>query len=146
MNDNEDQIISDLILSGALEIAGIDMETGEPLYNFTQKLIDINPELHNEMSTYFSQEAMALWQHGFISMDVTEKNPVVKLLPKAFDREEVEKLDKNHQYSLKERYGSKFVKYVKLIGITVFFPESIILLYTGLATYWSKSSSSLELE
>jgi hypothetical protein len=102
MNDNEDQLISDLILSGALEVAGIDMETGEPLYNFTQKLIDINPELHNEMSTYFSQEAMALWQHGFISMDVTEKNPVVKLLPKAFDREEVEKLDKNHQYSLKE--------------------------------------------
>lgn len=102
MNDNEDQVINDLILSGALEIAGIDMETGEPLYNFTQKLADINPELHNEMSTYFSKEAMALWQYGFISMDVTEKNPVVQLLPKAFDREEVEKLEKNHQYTLKE--------------------------------------------
>lgn len=102
MNDNEDQLISDLILSGALEIAGIDMETGEPLYNFTEKLADVNPELHNEMSTYLSKEAMALWQYGFISMDVTEKNPIIKLLPKAFDKSEIEKLDKNHQYTLKE--------------------------------------------
>ena len=102
MESSEDQIISELILSGALEIAGIDIETGEPLYNFTEKLVDVNPELHNEMSTYLSTEAMALWQYGFISMDVTEKNPTISLLPKAFDEKEVEKLDKNHQYTLKE--------------------------------------------
>jgi len=102
MENSEDEIIKDLILSGALEIAGIDMETGEPLYNFTEKLADINPELHSEMSTYLSTEAMALWQHGFISMDVTEKNPIVKLLPKAFNEAEIKKLDKNHQYTLKE--------------------------------------------
>lgn len=102
MESSEDQIIDELILSGALEIAGIDMETGEPLYNFTEKLVDVNPELHNEMSTYLSTEAMALWQYGFISMDVTEKNPMISLLPKAFDKVEVEKLDKNHQYTLKE--------------------------------------------
>jgi hypothetical protein len=102
MQDSEDEIINNLILSGVLEIAGIDMETGEALYNFTEKLVDINPELHNEMSTYLSTEAMALWQYGFISMDVTEKNPLIKLLPKAFDDEEIKKLDKNHQYTLKE--------------------------------------------
>lgn len=98
--DNE--MIEQLILSGALEVAGIDMETGEPLYNFTEKLQNINPELHNEMSTYFSRETMALWQYGFISMDITMPNPLIKLTPKAFDKEAIDKLDKNHQYTLKE--------------------------------------------
>lgn len=98
--DNE--MIEQLILSGALEVAGIDMETGEPLYNFTDKLKDVNPELHNEMSTYFSRETMALWQYGFISMDITMPNPMIRLTPKAFNKDEVEKLDKKNQYTLKE--------------------------------------------
>lgn len=99
---DEDRIIEDLILSGGLEVAGIDIETGEPLYNFTSKLKEINPVLHNEFSKYFTAETMALWQYGFISMDVTIPNPVVTLLPKAFNKEEVEKLNKEHQYTLKE--------------------------------------------
>ena len=99
-DDNE--FIESLILSGALEVAGIDMETGEPLYNFTDKMKNVNPELHNEMSTYFSRETMALWQYGFISMDITMPNPMIKLTPKAFEQEEVDKLDKNNKYTLKE--------------------------------------------
>lgn len=99
-DDNE--FIEKLILSGALEVAGIDMETGEPLYNFTEKLKDVSPDLHNEVSTYFSKETMALWQYGFISMDVTMPNPLIKLTPKAFQQEEVDKLDKTNRYTLKE--------------------------------------------
>jgi hypothetical protein len=100
--DYEDQVIEDLILQGALEVAGIDMDTGEPLYNFTSKMKDVSPALHDEFSTYFTRETMALWQHGFISMDITQSNPVVSLLPKAFDPKEVKKLEKDHQYTLKE--------------------------------------------
>ena len=55
MTENNDDIIANLILTGALEVAGMDIETGEPLYNFTSKLQDDNPDLHNEMSTYFSR-------------------------------------------------------------------------------------------
>jgi hypothetical protein len=102
MQNSEDEIIKDLILNGALEVAGVDMETGELLYNFTEKLIEVDPKLHNEVAANFSMETMALWQYGFISMDVTEKNPIVKLLPKAFDVGEVSKLNKNHQHTLKE--------------------------------------------
>lgn len=101
MSDEKD-IIANLILVGALEVAGIDIETGEPLYNFTSKLKDINPDLHNEMSTYFSRETMALWQHGFIAMDVTKVDPEIRLLPKAFNKEEVDKLADNNRYTLKE--------------------------------------------
>ena len=100
--DEEDSIIDELILQGALEIAGIDIDTGEPLYNFTNKMKDINPELHNEHSKYFTQETLALWEHGFISMDVTMSNPIVTLTPKSFDKNEIEKLNKQHQYTLKE--------------------------------------------
>jgi len=64
--DDADKMIEDLILSGALEVAGLDIETGEPLYNFTDKLKDINPKLHNEQSKYFAVETMALWEYGII--------------------------------------------------------------------------------
>ena len=101
MSDDKD-VIANLILLGALEVAGIDIDTGEPLYNFTSKLQDVSPDLHNEMSTYFSRETMALWQHGFIAMDITQKDPEIKLLPKSFNKKEVEKLEENNKYSLKE--------------------------------------------
>lgn len=99
---DEDDAIEKLILAGALEVAGIDMETGEPVYNFTEKLIDISPELHTEVSTYFSRETMALWEEGFLEMNVTEKNPVVRLTQKALDEIEVSNLDRDRQYTLKE--------------------------------------------
>ncbi len=94
--------IDRLILNGSLEVAGIDIETGEPLYNFTEKIIEANPELHKEMSTYFSNKTMSLWSEGFLDMDVTEKNPMVSLTPKALDEQEVAKLTKDKQYTLKE--------------------------------------------
>lgn len=99
---DEDKAIEELILSGALEPAGIDIESGEMLYNFTDKLQEVNPFLHDEFQRYFSSETMALWEHGFIDMDVTLDQPVVSLTKKAFDTSEIMKLEKDHQYSLKE--------------------------------------------
>jgi len=72
------------------------------MYNFTEKLIEISPTLHSEVSLYFSRETMSLWSDGFLDMDVTEKNPIVTLTEKAFDEEEVKKLSKDKQYTLKE--------------------------------------------
>ena len=101
MSDSGDKI-EELILSGALEVSGIDIDSGEMLYNFTDRLKDINPELFKDMSDYISTETMALWAEGFLNIDVTEKNPMVKLTPKAFDDAEVNKLPKEKQYTLKE--------------------------------------------
>jgi hypothetical protein len=99
---DEDDAIDQLILSGALEVAGIDIDTGEPMYNFTEKLIEVSPELHKDISLYFSRETMALWSDGFLNMDVTEKNPIVTITKKALDDEEVLKLSKESQRTLKE--------------------------------------------
>lgn len=107
--DNVENSIEQLILSGALEPAGIDLDTGEPLYNFTEKLQDVYPELHAEAYTYFTREAMNLWELGFIEMDITSENPMVSLTSKAFDASEMLKLEKNQQFTLKEmiRYMAK---------------------------------------
>lgn len=100
--EDEDDAIEQLILAGALEVAGIDIDTGEPVYNFTEKLMDISPELHKEVALYFSRETMSLWSQGFLNMDVTEKNPLVTLTDKALNHQEVSKLSKESQVTLNE--------------------------------------------
>lgn len=100
--ESDDEIFQHLLLSGALEVSGIDIETGEFLYNFTNKLKDVNPVLHDEFTNYFYQEAVALWENGFLDMDITSINPTVKITPKALDPEQISKLDKEKQYTLKE--------------------------------------------
>ena len=77
----EDEEIERLILLGALEPVGIDAETGEFLYNFTDKLASINPELHKDISLHLYTETMYLWSHGFLDMDITSSNPIIKLGP-----------------------------------------------------------------
>lgn len=99
---DEDDAIDQLILAGALEVAGIDIDTGEPIYNFTEKLMEVSPELHEEVSLYFSRETMSLWSNGFLDMDITEKNPLVTLTKKALNPEEVSKLSKQSQMTLNE--------------------------------------------
>jgi hypothetical protein len=101
MSDAGDKI-EELILSGALEVSGVDIDTGEMLYNFTDKLKDVSPELFRGMADYISTETMALWVEGFLDIDVTEKNPMVRLTKKALDESEVSKLSKEKQYTLRE--------------------------------------------
>lgn len=96
----EDDYIMDLILSGALEFAGLDPETGEMLYSFTDKLATIDPHLYRKFNEEFYEEVMNLWQMGFLNINMMEDNPLVRLTDKAFEKNEVEKLDKNHKKTL----------------------------------------------
>jgi len=98
----EDEEIERLILSGALEPAGIDEETGEFLYNFTDKLAKVNPGLHKDISLHFYNETMYLWSHGFLDMDITSSNPIINLGPKAFDPQAVNLLEKNKRLVFEE--------------------------------------------
>lgn len=99
---NEEEFLEQLILNGAVEVVGIDLETSEPLYTFTDKLRDFAPALHNDMSNYFYKEMMFLWENGFIEMDVTAENPVVRLTEKALDEAQTKSLERDQLYSLKE--------------------------------------------
>lgn len=100
--DSEITEFEKLILDGALEPAGVDPDTGEMLYNFTKKLKSVSPELHKEINNMFSGHMMKLWEMGMVEMDVTEKNPIVKLTNLAFNDDIVASLDKEVSFTLKE--------------------------------------------
>jgi hypothetical protein len=94
--------IDDLILSGALEPAGIDPESGEMLYNFTDKLKDVSPVLHREVNNAFNAHVMKLWELGMVSMDITDKNPLVQLTEKSFEPDLISQLNDEELYTLRE--------------------------------------------
>jgi len=105
MDDEElaNLTIEKLILEGALEIGGIDVENGEILYNFTNKLKEVMPELYNEHLNFVNSEIMWLWERGFVSIDdFTQDNPRVMITDKALNSEEISKLPKDRQRSLEE--------------------------------------------
>lgn len=102
MEDENQKIIDDLVKDGALEVVGVDKYTNETMYRVTPKMKKINPEFYREHENQFHSEAMALWELGFLDIDVTEENPVVKLLPDAFNDEKAEKLPKEQRFVLED--------------------------------------------
>ena len=99
---NPDEIINELLTNGGLEFAGVDPETGEPMYRPTSILKNIDPALSKDISSYFSTTTLNLWQKGFIDMDVTMEDPVVKLAEKSFDIDAVNSLDKDERVIIQE--------------------------------------------
>jgi hypothetical protein len=102
----ENQVIEYLILEGAAEVAALDTETGEPLFRFTPQLKEIDPELYNNIQTYFNTNIMLLWQKGFVILDPTDSNSNVYLTDKAYDKKSVSQLDKHEQGTLKSIIAS----------------------------------------
>jgi hypothetical protein len=98
----EDDAFEELLLNGAIEIVGIDERSGEMLFNFTEKLKDIDPLLYEKMNDFFYQELLGLWEKGFISMDITQKNPRVSLTQKALDEIEVGNLTTDQRIHLED--------------------------------------------
>lgn len=97
----EEQMLLDLIDKGAVSFNGFD-ENGEALYQFTEKLKEVNPTLYAMHTQMLNTEVMALWEKGFVDMDLFEENPTVKLTSKAFDKNEVNKLNETLFNFLKE--------------------------------------------
>lgn len=100
--DESKQVIDDLLLSGAMQICGIDKNTGEFLYQFTPKLKDVMPDLYKEHLNHVNSEIMRLWEKGFVHMDLMLESPVVTLTDLAFDDKEISKLSKEDRWSIEE--------------------------------------------
>ncbi len=97
-----DDIFNKLVLNGGLKFIGNDPESGEALYVKTEMLKQIDPKLDDDLSSYFSEATMKLWENGFIDMDVTVPDPIVTLAEKSFNVDKVESLDKNEKLVLKQ--------------------------------------------
>lgn len=91
-NDSSEDILDRLILDGMVEVAGIDSDTGDMLYSFTQKAREELPEVKDAAEAYFNSIIMYFWENGFISMNIEDESPVVSLNEKAFDQHEIELL------------------------------------------------------
>lgn len=100
--DDMDSVIEDLMIQGAIQVTGIDSETGEFLYTFTEKLAEINPKIYKAMVDDFQMSIMRLWEAGFLSMDITAKNPLVRATEKVFDTNAISKLSRNDQITLED--------------------------------------------
>lgn len=98
----ENNTIDSLIEQGAIEICGIDSNTGETMYKITDKMKKVNPDLYRIHQDETHRDTMYLWENGFLDIDVTEDNPVVRLLPKAFDQNSILKLSKEKRFVLED--------------------------------------------
>jgi hypothetical protein len=99
---DEFDIVDNLIFNGGLEFAGKDSETGEPLYRPTERLKEIDSRLSDELSIYFSEVTLRLWEKGFLDMDITDADPIVNLGPKSFDAISIKSLDKDERVVIEE--------------------------------------------
>lgn len=101
MDDKESSLINYLILSGALEPAGISGD-GEPLYNFTPKLKDVMPELYDIHQNNINSEIMRFWEMGIVNIDFFADSPIVTLTDKAFNDDFILGLSKEDLFVLDE--------------------------------------------
>lgn len=93
MSDNNDEVISQLLASGALEVDGIDSETGEFLYRITDKMERVNKELYDEHINNIYADTMYFWEKGLINFsDFSDTNPTISLTTKAFDPKAIAEL------------------------------------------------------
>jgi hypothetical protein len=102
MSDENEEMMLNLLDTGAAEIAGVDPNTGEILYTFTNKLKEVDPKLYKAINEAFYKDLMSLWEKGYISMDITQENPLVSLTQKAIDETAIGNLSKEEKSYLEE--------------------------------------------
>lgn len=95
--------IDSLILSGAVEVAAIDADTGEFLYQFTPKLQEVEPELYKRHLQKMHQDVMLFWEKGFINIDGMDGDePKISLTDMAFDKNAIATLNEEELHFLNE--------------------------------------------
>jgi hypothetical protein len=95
--------IEELVLSGVVEVSGIDSKSGEFVYSFTNDINDVVPEFMHKRLNFVKNEVDFFLELGFLEMNNPgSRNPILFLTDKAFDDDEVSTLSKNKQNSLKE--------------------------------------------
>jgi hypothetical protein len=102
MNNSEDELIKNLILEGALEVAGVDSETSELLYTITPKMQEVMPDMYEDHLTQVNRDLLNLWEKGYVNIDFLLAEPIVTISEKGLDKSEVSKLTKPEIWALEE--------------------------------------------
>lgn len=91
LNENN-YTLEQLILMGVVEVAGIDAETGDMLYNFTDAMNEELPEVAKRWEEAFHREMMYFWELGLIDMNVTASNPTIRITPLGVNDDAISKI------------------------------------------------------
>ena len=102
MSSNEDELIENLILQGALEVAGVDSENGEFLYAITSRMKEVMPDLYEDHLKTVNRDLLNLWEKGYVNIDFFLQDPVVTISEKGLDKSEISKLTKPEIWALEE--------------------------------------------
>jgi hypothetical protein len=102
MNNPEDDLINNLILQGALEVAGVDSETGEFLYAITYRMKEIMPDMYEDHLKTVNRDLLNLWEKGYVNIDFFLPDPVVTISEKGLNKNEISKLTKPEIWALEE--------------------------------------------
>jgi hypothetical protein len=68
MDARTNALVEHLVLQGGLEIADIDLESGETYYSITDKLKELAPEIYQELEDQFKHHLFILNKRGPKSM------------------------------------------------------------------------------
>jgi hypothetical protein len=63
-NLKSEVMLEHLILQGAVEVSGIDKNTGEMIYSITNKLKEVSPEMYSYMEKDFRQRMFEMIDQG----------------------------------------------------------------------------------
>jgi hypothetical protein len=74
MENEDNELFERLILMGAVEPAGMDMDSGEMLFSFSPELSKVSPELANAVTEHFTSVVMTLWSKGFLNIETSEES------------------------------------------------------------------------
>lgn len=102
MTNNEDELIKNLILEGALEVAGVDSENGELLYTITPKMQEVMPDMYEDHLTQVNKDILNLWEKGYVNINFLDEEPMVTISEKGLDKKEVAKLSKQEIWAFEE--------------------------------------------
>jgi len=102
MNNSEDELIKNLILQGALEVAGVDSENGELLYTITPKMQETMPDMYEDHLTQVNKDILNLWEKGYVNINFLDNDPMVTISEKGLDKKEVAKLSKQEIWAFEE--------------------------------------------
>jgi len=64
MSIKNQALLEHLVLQGALEISGFDIDSGETLYTITDKLKEVSPEMYGDLEETFKYNMYKMIDQG----------------------------------------------------------------------------------
>lgn len=96
-----DKEMQKMIESGALEIYGIDEQSGEFLFRVTDKMKSVNSDFYGLHLDQVYSSVLYFWERGFVNVDdFSSEDPIITLTEKASSAKDIAGLPEDKQKEL----------------------------------------------